>query len=406
MSTKETTHPWRSIVLSLLALAGAAGAMLLIFSTEPDAKRTDTRKRTAMLIETLTVTRADHKPVIRATGTVQAADDVILSAQVAGELIWRSEQFEPGAFIDKGSPLVRIDARDYRNAVVLRRGELSAAKADLQIEKGRQNSAQQGLSILGRKIDEDKQALVLRKPQLGVIEAQVQSAQAQVRQSQLAVERTTVKAPFDAHIIDRRANLGTRLTAGQPIARIVGVDTYFVVVNVPLSQIRWLEFSGETEGAGSLATLHNPSSWPANSAREGVVARHIAALSEDTRMARVLVSVADPLARAAENQGKPKLLIGEFLSVEMTAKAIAGSVQLDREFLRDNDTVWLAKDGTLHIRKVEVAFRTKEHVYIREGLSDGDAVITTSLATVREGGEVRLKAKDQDSPAEAKEKAP
>ena len=49
------------------------------------------------------------------------------------------------------------------------------------------------------------------------------------------------------------------------------------------------------------------------------------------------------------------------------------------------------KDGRLEIRRLEIVFQDAGHAYAREGLEDGDRVVTTSLATVREGAALRLK---------------
>jgi len=64
---------------------------------------------------------------------------------------------------------------------------------------------------------------------------------------------------------------------------------------------------------------------------------------------------------------------------------------MDRDFLRQNDTVWLKQDGVLKIRDVEIVFRDQDYVYIRTGLDADDLVVTTNLATVIEGSPLRLK---------------
>jgi hypothetical protein len=47
------------------------------------------------------------------------------------------------------------------------------------------------------------------------------------------------------------------------------------------------------------------------------------------------------------------------------------------------------EDGQLEIRSVDVVFRDRNHAFIRNGLSAGDEVVTSSLSTVIEGMDLR-----------------
>jgi hypothetical protein len=105
----------------------------------------------------------------------------------------------------------------------------------------------------------------------------------------------------------------------------------------------------------------------------------------------VIVAVPDPLGK----EGEPALILGSIVQVEIEAKPIDETVRLDREYLRQSDTVWVMRDGKLRIRPVDVRFADAEYAYIGDGLSSGDRVVTTSLATVVDGLEIR----DRSEPA-------
>jgi hypothetical protein len=72
-------------------------------------------------------------------------------------------------------------------------------------------------------------------------------------------------------------------------------------------------------------------------------------------------------------------------------------VRLNRDHLRQNDTVWVMADGKLDIRDVNVVFRDAEYAYIRSDLDEGEHVVTTSLATVTQGLALR---REDDAPSE------
>jgi multidrug efflux pump subunit AcrA (membrane-fusion protein) len=188
-------------------------------------------------------------------------------------------------------------------------------------------------------------------------------------------------------VLSREVNLGSQVSAGTALARLVGVDTYWVETTLPLDRLRWLDFA-EDSAAGSPVTVRHRSAWPADRSREGRLFRLVGELEGDTRMARVLVAVDDPLGRAS---GLPRLIIGSFVECRIHGRPIENVVRIPRELVRKGDTVWLMRDGRLAIQPVEIVFQDATHAYIGEGLADGDRVVTTSLATVKEGIPLRQK---------------
>ena len=63
---------------------------------------------------------------------------------------------------------------------------------------------------------------------------------------------------------------------------------------------------------------------------------------------------------------------------------------MNRDFLRQNDTVWVNEGGVLRIRQVEVVFSDEAFVYIGSGLEENDQVVTTNLSSVFDGAALRL----------------
>lgn len=382
----------RRIVVTLLICAalvvGAAMALYLIFSTEPTASRDGAVRQSASLVD---VTRGEHgtfRPVIEAMGTVRPAREIELSARVEGEIVELGESFEPGGFVDAGEMLVAIDDADYRIAVEQRDSALEQAIAELEIERGEQQAARSDYESFNRDLPPERRALVLREPQLRSAEADVASARADLRQAELDLERTSVEAPFAAHVLGREVNVGSQVTPGTVLARLVGLDTYWIEATVPVTRLGWLTIP-DGEEPGSRVEVRNRSAWPEGVSRRGEVFRMIGELEGNTRLARILVAVDDPLARDA-GPGTPPLMLGEYVQTRITGREISDVVRIEREYIRDDETVWLMVDGRLVIQPVSIAFRDETWAYVEEGLSEDDRVVTTRLATVREGLRLRL----------------
>jgi len=378
----------KTLLLSFVILLVGAVLTILIFNTEPTASQSGASVETAMLVDVVEVERGNYTPIIRATGTVEPSQDIMLSPRVEGEIMELSENFTPGGYVEKGDVLLQIDPSDYRNALLQRRSELRSAEANLAIEMGQQNVAQQDYELLDDSLSTESKALVLREPQLNTARAMVESAEAAVRQAELNLERTTIRAPFDAYILSRMANVGSQVSPGDQLGRLVGLDTYWVSAMVPLASLRWIDVP-ENGVTGSDVAIRNRTSWDPGEQRTGRIFRLVGALEDQTRMASLLISVDDPLSYRSENSDQPRLMIGSFVESNIRANELEGVVRLSRDYVRQNDTAWVMEESRLQIRDLEVLFRDADYAYVTSGLEDGDQVVTTTLSTVVEGSRLR-----------------
>ena len=382
---------WKTSLLVILGIALVGAAVIVtVFRTEPVATKVGASKKTPMLVEVTEARAGTFRPTIFATGTVRAAREVILRPRVAGEVMERAPDFVPGGVVAQGTPVLRLDPADYRNTLEQRQSELAQAEAELRLEKGRQDVAVQEFRLTDQELSGENRALVLREPQLRAARSRVASARAAVKQARLELERTTVRAPFDAHVLSREVNVGSQVAAGDRLAHLVGSDTYWVEATVPMDKLRWLALPEGDGATGSPVRVRNRSAWPPGDWRAGHLFRLIGTLEADTRMARVLVAVDDPLAQG-EAAGKPRLMLGSYVQSRIQGRPLADVVRLDRDYMRQSQTVWVMRQGKLDIREVEVALSDRHYAYIREGLEAGERVVTSDLATIKDGAPLRLR---------------
>jgi RND family efflux transporter MFP subunit len=391
MSMEKCQVNWKkTVVICIVILLLAVGVVGGIYTTEPVAQRTSATKRSAMLVEVTTVESGTWRPAIVAMGTVRPELEIVLSPRVSGEIISISEAFTPGGFIGEGDVILVIDPADFEANLQERRSELQQATANLELELGRQDLAKRDYQELKGTISPEYKTLVLREPQLNSARAVVEAASVAVRRAELDLERTRIRAPFAAHILDRQANVGSQVSPGQPLGRLVGVDSYWVEAAVPVSSLQWIDFPDDSGRTGSAATVRNRAAWPADMFRSAQVHSLIGALENQTRLARVLLSVSDPLAHEPGSSGLPPLMVGSFVETRIDGKPIKDTIRIKRDHLRKNDTVWLMKDGVLSIQELEIVFSDQNHAYVRSGLVAGDRIVTTNLASVSPGAPLRL----------------
>lgn len=393
-------HMLGTLVMCVAILGASVAAVIVINRTEPTAKKDNSSRKSAALVETVTVDRGTYSPRLVMMGTVQAAQDIVLSPRVGGQVIEVSPNLLPGGMLRKGDLLLRLDPADFENAVSISQSELKQAEASREIEQARQRLAEKELKILEGSIDDTNRSLVMREPQIASIEAEVSAAQAAVDRATLELDRTRVHAPFDAQVLSRSVNIGSQVSPGDELARLIGLEEYWIMAAVPVRTLRWIQFpefgprefgppeslsESETDTAeteGSRVILRKPDIWGPGVERQARVSRLIGTLDGQSRLARVLIIVDDPLGH---DSAAPPLILDSFVETEIAGRPIEDVVRLKREFVRDRDTVWVMRDNKLEIRDTDVVFRDIEFAYIRTGLNSGDEVVTTTLATVAEG---------------------
>lgn len=386
--------PLKTVIVSLLIVLIGAALIWLTFKTEPTATRKDAARETAMLVDIQTVNRGQYTPTVETMGQVMPAREINLGSRVSGEVIHQADAFTPGRRVDKGKELLRIDPADYEATLLQRRSELQQAQADLALEKGQQAVARREFELLGEDIEAVNAALILRKPQLEQAKARVAITEAALKQAELSLTRTRIHAPFPAQILSREVTLGSQVNTGQALGRLVGTGQYWVEATVPLSKLRWLTFNANSDSPGTPVTVHHDTVWPEGQSREGRLTQLVGELDGNARMARVLITIDDPLA-LEQSAGQPPMILGAFVRAEIQGQPLEDVVRLERRLIRRNDTVWVMEDRKLVIRDVEIAFRDQDYAYIRTGLEDGDKVITNELSSVVSGARLRL---EDDNP--------
>ena len=58
--------------------------------------------------------------------------------------------------------------------------------------------------------------------------------------------------------------------------------------------------------------------------------------------------------------------------------------------LREGDTVWIVEQGTVRVREVEIVQEVDEEIYLTNGITENDRVITSTLTVMTEGMSVRV----------------
>ena len=435
-TTRKLSVVVRLLLVAVILGAGAVAAWYWM-THEPKARRKPPEAQ-ARLVEVTAVEPGRETVTVHVMGQVVPARSMALAPRVGGEVIDLSPEFVPGGRFAGGETIARIDPEDYHLALEKQKAEakrLSAladqaaatiaqrqtavtqAQSQLAIEMGQQSVAKREYELLGETVQGKDEALILRRPQLesakaslAAAEAALQSARAAadsaraaketaetvVRIANLNLARTTLRAPFNALVEARQVNLGSQVAAGSPVATLVGTDAYWVQALVPVNELKWIRVPRSGEEPGSPVRIYNEAAWGPETFRTGRVLRLESALEEQGRMARLLVTVPDPLGQQNGSGRTPPLLIGSYVRAAIEGTALENVIALDRNHLRNGNEVWVMNgEGELEIRPVDIAHRGRERVLVTDGLKAGETVVMTDLTAPVAGMRLRTE------PAEA-----
>jgi RND family efflux transporter MFP subunit len=378
----QSSRRW---LIPLVIVAAGIAATTTMIVLRPQPPSTPTAER-VVPVDVLTVTSTDMNITISSQGTVAPRTQTALVAEVSGRVISVSEKLVTGGFFNAGETLLRIDPADYEVAVDQAQANLLTAQAQLAQEQAQANQAAREWDLSGRP-RENAPAIALRTPFLREAEARVLYSESELRRAQRQLDRTVVRAPYDALVREKFADIGQYLGTGSQIAEVFATD--YAEVRLPLSDndMRWLTLPEPGQLApvdATRVTLYATVAgkrhhWQAEIMRtEGVV-------DSNSRMHYAVARVDDPYGLQG-NSKLPPLPAGTFVNADIQGIHVAGVFDIPLEALRNgNQVLTMDHEQRLRQRQVNIIRSEADRVFINEGLNDNDNVIVSPVAIPIEG---------------------
>ena len=158
---------------------------------------------------------------IRAVGTVQPIQGVVLGADLAG--VVKKINFESGTKVKSGDVLVEIDSQQEQ--AQLRSAEAKREMMSLSLKRAQELLRTQNNS----------------QAQLDAAQADYRIADAAVAEMNAMINRKTIRAPFDGEAGIRLANIGQYLNSGAPIISVQAFERVYVNFSVPQQYLSKLQ---------------------------------------------------------------------------------------------------------------------------------------------------------------------
>lgn len=423
-----------NIALPAVLIIAAVGIGAILLETPPEVAKSAPEKLAAV-VGVRDLVANDTSVFIEAFGTVIPAREIRIMPEVSGRLVELNRKLITGGLIAEGEQLIKIDPADYDIAVAQAEADLDVARheaprirASIEALKGRGKQMDVEIAYLQWNADRlgqlaerntaaqseardaktklDSQIAARRSLDAEIAErekaaeaavAQARVAERRLESAELMRTRTVVNAPFDAIVISENVENGQLVNPQSTVATLAATDIFWAEASIPVDQLRDIRFAVETETDPSRVEIVM-STGGEDIAREGVALRPLGNLDPQGRMARVLVSIHDPLGLAENvSAAARRVLLGSYVRLKIDAGILKNVYSIPRKALRENNRIWVRDaDGNLAIRPVKILWRRHEDVLVQNGFHAGDQLVDTHLASVVPG--MPLNVRDDTGP--------
>ncbi|MAK62964.1 MAG: efflux transporter periplasmic adaptor subunit [Ponticaulis sp.] len=382
-----------ALPIAIIGVLGVGGWMVL-GELSPEAEMADELPK-GLAVFTEPVRRDDLQLTVQSQGEVRPRREISISPQISGRISYVSPAFIDGGFVRRGDVLVRVDDADYQLSRVRAQSQVASAEQRLARERAETELALQDLEDLGIS---DASPLARREPQLAEAQANLDAAKSQLRDAELALERTIIRAPFDGRIRSKDVDVGQFVSTGQSLGRMFGTDIAEVALPLTDAELGRLGLTfafEETEAEPGPAVVLSANvagqlrNWQAR------ITRTAAAVDPQTRLISAIAVVEDPFGEGASD-GMP-LAPGLFVSAEIEGEVLPDILIAPRAALRGKDQLYIAdpEESKLRIRNVEVIFSDPQGVYMRSGVDAGELAILSPIQAPFDGLSISLAEEDE-----------
>jgi RND family efflux transporter MFP subunit len=343
-------------------------------------------------VKVIRVAQVPMERAVTAFGSLAAYDQATVSVKVPGRL--RSISVDLGSVVRQGQVIAQIETQDYQLRIQQATAALAQARARLglapdqnhdRIDPERTSTVRQARAVLDEAQANQERIKtlydqgIIPQAQVGTAEAsykvalsryedaieEVRNRQALLaqRSSELELARqqladTTIYAPFDGAIQERRASVGEYLGVGAPVATIVRMDPLRLRADVPERDAPSIRIGQHVrvtvEGDENVYT--------------GRIARLSPAITPQNRMLMVEAEVRNKGTLRPGAFARADIVIDDQnLTLAVPANAISTFAGVEK--------VLLVQDGKVSEKPITTKRRTAEWVEVLSGVKVGDVVV-------------------------------
>jgi len=339
----------------------------------------------------INIIKVEKKPIpiwIKYTGRTKASNKQDIVSRVSG--ILEKRYVKDGEFVKKGQKLFKIQQDEYIAA-------LKAAKAKLYEDIASLKLAQTNVKRYAPLVKEGlapRATLEQYQAQEAKLKATIAGDKAKIKEAELNLSYTIIKAPISGKISARRVDVGNMIDAraNQVLTTIVKIDPIYAYFSPSQKDVMMFD---------KIATSKTPYSF--------VELQTLFGIERFNGYVDFADNVVDPLTstitmRAVIKNPKYKLLPGSFVYVNLFLTDKIPFIMIPPYVILSDqlgDYVYIVENNKIKRVDIKTGYRNKYYVNVTKGLKNGDKVVVSSLMKIKNGIDVKTKDVTKDEGIDA-----
>lgn len=351
----------KRILLTVLVALGVLGAIFGYKYVQLRAAKAAlaARKPVPAAVTTARALRQEWALTLGAVGTLQSHQGILVRSEIEGRIV--QVAFESGARVAAGDLLVELDTA--AEAAQLRGNEATARLAELNLQRAR----------------ELRQTSANTQADLDFAEATFASAQASIEATKATLAKKRIVAPFAGRIGIRQVNLGQFLNKGDALATLESVDPIYADFTLPQQNI--------AQVATGLPVKVTVDAFP-DRQFDGKIEAIDPRITDSTRNLRLRATLAnkDEALQPGMFARVDVVLPGEQTVMVLPATAVVYSPYGDSVYVVGQK----AGAPVAEQRWVKVGPKRGDLIALRDGLQEGEEVVTIGQSKLRPGSPLKV----------------
>ena len=319
----------------------------------------------AVPVSVIDVKKGPIVQYINSTGTANAASQVVLATEMAGNYTLivnpkTGREFKLGDQVEKGQVIVRLDNPEYINNLNFDTKKLNFEIAGLEDEK--QKSLYEKGGVTYRELKNAEVALAQSKTTF--------------EDAKIQLQKTEVKAPFRGIIVNiPEITNGTRIAANTSVITVMDYSKLMMDVNLPEKYLTTIKLGQEV----NITNYTLP-----NDTLKAQISELSPVISTETRTFMGKMTINNP---------DLKLRPGMFVKADIEIARKDSAIVIPKEIIMAGGrgkTVFIIDRGAAQRRTITTGLENEKYVEVIEGVKANTRLVVKGFETLRDQSKVKI----------------
>lgn len=340
--------------------------------------------RVPMTVELTPVRRADLSEHVMIVGSLVGAQTVDVTPKSGGRL--QAVNVRIGDTVRRGQQLAKLEDSEIQEQVRQSEASFAVSQATIRQREADLNFAKTNLDrsrnlftrelISQQTLDDAESRFQSATAQLELAQAQFEQSKARLEELKINLSNTIIRSPVDGFVGKRNLDPGAWASTASPVVSVVDIHLVRMQANLVERDLRRIT-------AGGPAAVE-VDAYPGETFT-GTVARVAPVLDAATRTAQMEIEVPNPGFRLKPGMyARVRIMVEQRSDVPVVPQSALVIIEGKR------GVFVAAPESKASFRPVETGLQDETQIEIRNGVADGDQVVTTGAAALRDGDTILL----------------